>query len=165
MAKKIDLSKFKQKLLKVLDEQKSEAYLKQIAVEFANVIRDRTRLGYGVNEQGGSKVKLKALSPVTIEARRYKKKRGELSDKTSPTKSNLTDTGQLLDSLKGRAINKLIQISPEGSRKGSSLSNAAVASYVEDAGRTFLDLSSQDIKKLTSMVQDQLNEIVNKTFK
>lgn len=160
-----DLQKFKKNIDKALDELTSNKNLGPISKDLEEIIRRRTRLGKGVDVSGGDNTALKALKESTKASRRYKKKRGLLSDKTSPNKSNLTSTGQLLDSLAGRAINKLIEVSPQGSRKDSKLKNAEVAAYQESSGRKFLNLSKQDIKQLTAVMQDSFNDIINRIFK
>ena len=160
-----DLNNFRRKIEQALAQLTSNSNLQPIAKDLEEIIRRRTRLGKGVDVNGGPNVPLKALKKSTKRSRKYKQKRGLLSEKTSPNKSNLTDTAQLIDSLKGRAINKLLEIKPTGGRKNSKLTNIKVAAYQEAAGRKFLGLSKQDIKQLTAVMQDSFNEIVNRIFK
>lgn len=160
-----DLEAFKKKIDQALKKLTSNQNLTPIAKDTEEIIRRRTRLGKGVDQSGGPNVALKALATSTKASRKRKQKRGLLSEKTSPNKSNLTETAQLLDSLKGRAINQLIEVKPTGARKGSKLSNSKVAAYQDSAGRKFLNLSKQDIKQLTAVMQDSFNNILNSIFK
>lgn len=165
MGVKEDMDSFQSKVSKALEDLVSPQNLKPIANDLAEIIRRRTRLGSGVDSSGGKKSPLKALKQSTVDSRKSKQTRGLLSDKTSPRKSNLTDTAQLLDSLQAKVVSKQIEISPVGNRKDGNLSNAQVGAYVESAGRKFLNLGLEDIKQLTAVMQDSFNSIVNKIFK
>ncbi len=165
MSIKSDLKKFEQKVQQVIDAATSQRTRNGIAMEIADRIRERTRQGYGVKKAGASQSKLKPLKPSTIESRKRKKKKGLLSDKTSPGKSNLTESAQMLDALKGRAINKLVSLEFAGKRRGSPLTNAEVAVYAEANGREFFNVSSEDIRWLTKVLNDILNDEINKNFK
>lgn len=164
MSVESDLKAFQEKIERALNQLTSNATLAPIANDLSEIIRRRTRLGKGVDVTGGDNVKLKDLATSTIRSRLSKKRRGLLSEKTAPKKSNLTETAQMLDSLKGRAINQLIEVKPTGARKGG-LTNIQVAAYNEEKGRKFLNLSKQDIKQLTAVMQDSFNSIVNRLFK
>src|SRR4051812_22970465 len=111
-----DFGPFQKNLQKSLEKLVSKSELDPIAQEMAQIIKVRTRLGYGAKANGESKQKLAPLKDSTIAGRKRKQKAGKLSNATAPTKSNLTDSGAMLDSLKGRAVNQLIEIRPEGER-------------------------------------------------
>jgi hypothetical protein len=89
---------FSKNLNKIMEELLKEATkgdsLKDLGDEAAFLIQKRTRLGYGAAEQGGSKQKLEPLSGP------YKKQRkSKISGPTTPAKSNLTLSGQMLDNI------------------------------------------------------------------
>lgn len=87
---------FSKNLKKIMDEllRQAEESLNDLGNEAAQLIKKRTRLGYGVSEVGGTKEKLEPLSEP------YKKQRkGKISGPTTPAKSNLTYSGELLDDL------------------------------------------------------------------
>jgi len=60
-------------------------------------IRKRTRLGFGADYWGGKRKKLKKLSPRYVKQR---KRYGVNSSKASPSRSNLTRTGKMLDAFR-----------------------------------------------------------------
>lgn len=123
-----------------------------------NLIRDRTRKGFGVPGVGQSQEKLKALSANYI---KYRKKT-KLSPFTSPGKSNLTKTGSMLASLRVvQTKNFGFTIAPTGKNK-SGISNAEVAGHVEENGRPFLYLSNTEIEKVIKFFEEN---ILNKYLK
>ena len=135
--------------------------LKAFEKEIPEQIRKRTRLGGGVEVRdkktglGGRRTTLEKLATSTKEYRSFYAR--SLHPQTSPSKSNLTATGQLLDSLEGRKRpGDIIKVSAEGRRlrdlDGSSsvLSNKQVQEYVERAGRGFLGLTDDEVKKFRS---------------
>jgi hypothetical protein len=138
---------------KSIDSKSMERIAKEAVIE----IKRRTRLGYGVAEDRQPKEKLLSLSYEYIEQRFEMKEDGILSDATKPQRSNLTMTGQMLDSL--RVINhrrNFAEISPYGSRWDSDLTNQEVSAYVEAAGRPYLNLSDLEIKKLARFYQNKI---------
>lgn len=84
--------------------------------EFAcTIIARRTRLGGSVKEEGAGRGRLQPLSGEYVDFRKEYKK--ALSPLTSPGRSNLTMTGQMIDSLKVvRAYLKKVTIGPTGDR-------------------------------------------------
>jgi phage gpG-like protein len=163
-----DMNRFRAKLEKSLATLISQQTLSPIAIELKNIIQRRTRLGSGVEESGQPKVPLAPLAPSTRRSRKYKKGLGKLSELTSPNKSNLTETSQMLGSLRGYARKNAtagtIDIQPTGDR------NRKLAAIHTLGGpklpkRPFLNLSAQDIKQLTAVLQDKFSEILEKIFK
>lgn len=121
----------------------------------ARLIKIRTRLGFGVSENGTPKKKLKELSgrpkpyKSTIHQREIAKKKGELSKETTPIKSNLTMTGRMLDSIT-IAVSKLkvIVSIPNSSRPDSKATNKEIARYNEEKGRPFFHVSDSEIRQI-----------------
>jgi len=124
--------------------------LRELGSFAAELIRKRTRKGFGVARPGGNRRKLKRLARSTIEYRtRYKKL---LSSKTSPRKSNLTFTGQLLDSIKLKVTKGRVTIGPRGRRRdifgrSSRTTNEQVAVFVSK-DRPFMSLGKVEQGKL-----------------
>jgi len=124
------------------------------------LIVKRTRLGYGVAKDFGSKASLKKLSEPYKESR--KKFKG-LSPTTTAGKSNLTRTGQMLQSVKTlRTQNGRVAIGPSGTRRGSSLTNAEVAGYQEDQGRPFNRVSELEYKQVLRFYRRQFGDLLKK---
>jgi hypothetical protein len=136
----------------------------EVATELVDVIIDvvkqRTR-----QEGEGAKGSLKALERSTIKFReRYSNR---LHPDTSPSKSNLTATGQLIDAIRGKAVQGKVKIDIKpgtrkagitGKRSKDKISNEDVRKYVEDAGREFLALSTDEKKELDALTIDLIKE-------
>lgn len=105
---------------------------------------------------GGESVKLSNKD----KKRASKESKIKLSDATSPTKSNLTLTGQLLDSLTVEAGQGQALVTVEGIRDDGQ-SNKEVARKVQEEGRPFLDLAKGDLNQL----KVKLSAMVNRIFK
>lgn len=121
-----------------------EDMLSSLGDFIARMIRVRTRLGYGVN--GNSKKKLKALKESTIEQR----EREDLYEETTPRRSNLTRSGQMLNSItkKITKINFLTVLVPKTDRSDSDKTNADIAYYNELKGRKFFALTDSEINQI-----------------
>lgn len=142
--------------------------------EIPEQIKKRTRLGGGVqtvnNEGfGGRRTKLDSLSES------YKKKRklykSNLSSQTSPSKSNLTATGQLLDSIKSRKRpGDKLDFKVTGSRRKeldgskSNKTNEQVRKYVEEK-REFLGLTNAEVNKFTRLARKIIEKELSKVLK
>ena len=106
--------------------------------------------------------RIKALSaPYVARRRSY---RGSTGQAFSPTKSNLTLTGQLLESVKGSANVRLqrVQLACVGSRSGESLTNARLAGYVAEQGRPFLGLDDKGRARMVQIVLRDLRRTLRK---
>lgn len=135
--------------------------MRKIGKRAVDMIRLRTQLGYGVAKRGGEKSPLKKLSSAYKETR---KKDSQLDPQTSPGKSNLTRTGQMLNSLDvktvstGRAL-----IGPGGSRNDGK-DNADIGRYVSQAGRPFNNLSGTEEKRLNETIGQDLKTELQKNL-
>lgn len=148
-----------------------------------NDVVSRTKSGLGTNGP------LKSLSGKYIGFRR--RWSAFLAKDTSPAKSNLTATGQLLEALYYRVVGprffikvntkkrseglggeKLVTIT-KTNKKGkkkvvgyeSSLNNDQVRKYTEDAGREFLALSEKEKEDLRKFVAEQLKMMLSDILK
>lgn len=121
-----------------------------IASFIERMVRIRTRLGFGVRIDSGEKYKLseKKFAESTIKTRERLKKKGELSNLTTPKKSNLTMTGQLLDSIKWKIDKlKITLFFDSNRRKDGRNTNNEIANYVSEK-RPFFNLSKQEIEQV-----------------
>ncbi len=137
---------------------------KALAEAIPEVIKIRTREeGEGANGQP-----LKKLSKSYIE---FRSKADDLSSDTTPDKSNLTATGQLIDSIKGKNVGTKVVIEPgKAKRKGelygrkSTLTNKQVNKYVDENGREFLKLSSEEKKQAEELakqiIEDEIRSVI-----
>lgn len=149
---KIDMSQFKKRLEAAIREVESPESMAAIGKDVAERIRKRTRLGRGVSETNGEASPLKPLSPKYKELRKETK----LSPQTSPGKSNLTRTGQLLDGLK--VISTKIGIAIIG---WSSQRNREVAANVSGT-RPFLNLSKPEMNAVVRMFRERIQNALRK---
>jgi hypothetical protein len=148
------------KLKAAVETLRSPAGMKKIGLRAVEMVRLRTRLGYGVAKQGAVKERLKSLS------RPYVGQRAEfkgLSDLTSPGKSNLTRTGQMLDSLDVKSTGTgTVKYGPTGERD-DGLSNQEVAGYVSEK-RPFVNLSNVEEKRIQDSIGKDLREEMQKNL-
>ena len=158
MSVKVDLKQFRTTLDKVFTEVTSQKNMREFGEYAVDRIVKRTRLGKGVDERGGDPKPLKALSES------YKKKRRtseELSSTTRPGKSNLTFTGQLLDSIKVITIKAgSVLISATGRRK-DGLTNKELTGYVSE-DRPFLNLSKPELNGLSKLIRERIESILKR---
>ena len=123
-------------------------------------IQARTRKGFGVQATGqlsGRAKKLKALS-ASYKTQR-KRNSSKLHSTATPGKSNLTFTGQMLESLKLTKINTRngsFQIQPKGKR------NKDVAGFVDEGGRPFLGLTKGDVSAIKKEYESTFSKLVRR---
>lgn len=126
----------------------------------ADLIRKRTRLGYGVDRQFGSKSKLKALSPRYV---KFRKQYNLLAQSTTPKKSNLTLTGQMLDSVTITKVeNGSIKVGPTGKRFDNDKTNIQIAQYNQDKGRTFNRISQLESQQILREFRRSFGDLLRK---
>jgi hypothetical protein len=130
---------------KLVEEASSPEYMKQLGDEAASLIRKRTRLGYGVAEQGGNKGKLEPLTEPYVKQRKIK-----ATGPTTPKKSNLTQKGDMLDALSSKPNgNGSIEI-------GFTDAHEAQKAVWTSKLRPFNNLSKAEISQLRKKLQDDL---------
>lgn len=153
------------KIRSITKESVQPQHLKPIGDETADIIRRRARLGYGASEMGGSRFSFKRLSPRYI---KFRKSTGAafLSALTySAPKSNLTFTGQMLDSLTARVENGKVYISPTGQRNdpfSRGKSNADIARYVAKGGRPFLFLTKPELSQVVRFYRTTFGDLARR---
>jgi len=139
----------------------SKSFYDEIGKEVSNQIRKRTRLGYG-SSPSGQQVKLASLKESTVENRKRTKKKGNLSNLTTPKKSNLTETAQLLDAIEHKSTNQKVTIQFSDRRKDSKIGNKKLAGYVQQAGRRFFDLTTAETSSLKRLVEKKIQELIKR---
>lgn len=161
MTASADLFAISDKLKRVFQGKgdKNKSLLKKMGLAAVDIVVTRTRKGFGVKKTGGNRKKLKALSKGYI-ARR---KMSNLHRTTSPRKSNLTFTGQMLESVKVLRSTKKssFSIGPSG-RRSDGKRNADVGRWVSDQGRPFMNLGRLEIKELSKIMRSQMKDRLQK---
>ena len=126
-----------------------------------DVIRKRTRLGYGVEKEGGKKEKLEKLSKPYIKQR---KKYLKLSSGASATKSNLTQTGHMLRSMIWRITRSsiIVQFSNPFAKDKAGWAHDGAK---KRPPRPFMFLSKLEIKQVQNKVSKYFKTILKIAFK
>lgn len=201
MAKPND--KIDDEVIKAVTSKMERALRRGITMQYVEELRDRivkrTRVGIGVNPETGKGERLKKLSTKYIQqrkgsktikrraaidkkrrkaAREESKRTGEkvkpnLVAQTSPAKSNLTATGQLLNSLTviklklKNAVGFRISV-PDKTRgrdfRGRSsrgLTNRTLAGYVKEQGRNFFGFT----KSQRNLIVKEIRNFILKGLK
>jgi hypothetical protein len=133
----------------------SNQLMNNLSKDMAERIRKRTRTGKGVDYMGADPRPLNRLkSEAYVKARARRANR----TKTTPRKSNLTFTGQLLDSISGRSlgVRKFLIYLKENRNDGER--NSDIAEYQERQGRKFLYFSKPEIKAIYNYIRRYLKK-------
>lgn len=164
-------------------ELEAPKFLQKLGEMAAAMVKLRTRLGYGVSAKGAQKRKLKPLAQSTRDERAGKvrfftmngrtvpytpSEAPRLHAHTSPGMSNLTRTGQLLDSIRPKKITKnSVTVGPSGDRgpdsthvKAIPATNAEVGALVEKGGRPFNYLSKVEIKRAKDFIAKEMKRAI-----
>lgn len=156
----LQLQQFKAKVEKAVKESISPNVMRILGDFALNLIVKRSRLGYGVEENFGPRFKFDKLSPNYIKSR--KKFRG-LSSTTSPSKSNITRTGQLLLSMRvTEAKEGKFRIEPTGDRENEPLTNKRLAEILAKKNRTFNRLSQPEYQQLLRFYRRTFGDLLRK---
>lgn len=141
--KREKFSAIKEAFTQAVDSIGAPESMRKFGEKAADMIRLRTRLGSGVQRDGAEKDRLKPLAAST----KKKRAQSKLSQFTTPNRSNLTETGQLLDSVEPKnPTQRKVTVGPQGPRDDGK-TNEEVAKYVSEA-RPFNHLSKTEIKRI-----------------
>lgn len=152
--------KIKKTLSRGISQQEARS-LGQFAID---IIVKRTRLGYGVAKQFGTKQRLRGLSARYV---KYRTTFPGLSSTTTPSRSNLTLTGQMLASMKliktqtssGQTV---IRFGPTGTRPKTGKTNLEVASFQESQGRVFNRVSQLEFQQILRFYRKNFGDLLRK---
>lgn len=157
--------------------QKTDEIIKDNIRDFDFLLKDipdqikkRTQLGKGVSDNGGALQKLKPLESELYKKARQRNK-ANLDKNTKPNRSNLTATGQMLNSITGVRSGTKFTFSLKDSRKNdlsgnpSRVTNTDVMGFQEKQGRPFFYLAKPEITLFTRKIKDIITERIKKLFK
>lgn len=148
-----DLSmRFKTLIPSILED----GVMKEVAVVAKEMVRSHTKKGYGVDNDGDPQTRLKGLSESYKKQRRRIKKQGKLSPDTTPNKSNLTKTGDMLKSLSHRSTKDTATIFLKGDKEKKK------AEEQEKLGRKFMNISKIERQKIKRIITEAINKGINK---
>lgn len=156
---KIPLKEFSRNLQEALEKAKKELTstenLQKIGDDLAEQIKTRTRLGNGLDGDGKEPAKLRPLSSKYVKERQTM----PLSEFTTAKKSNLTQTGQMLDEIEAKASNSKISITFKSQESKDK------ARWNTEKGRPFLAVSRVQIERLRNDLDKKLEELLKKYLK
>lgn len=150
------IQKLKAKLEKMTRDLPSSQLPTIIAKDGVEVIRSRTRNGFGLSSNLRTFKKLK-IKNSTVKRRERHAKAGELSSKTSPSIANLTLSGSLIDKLKiARVTDKIAKIEPSNeidkvqsrSNRKNPRTDQQKAQKLKEQGINFIGFTRAETKRL-----------------
>jgi hypothetical protein len=159
---------------KILQTQNAK-FIELIAKLAKEILYRRVKSGYGVTDgdaDAPAKKKLDRLEKSTIAQRkaRYAAKRGTFGSYFDPKKSNLTDTGQMLDAIEYSimrgsfkltiADTKRKNLKGYKTKKSKMLTNLEVAGHVTDNGRPFFALTEDEQRILERRIEVETRKIL-----
>jgi hypothetical protein len=176
-----NLDKLKRALKQSIEDILTQSDMRDIIEKAKDIIYKRVKSGYGVANDttaGSSQVKLNELSKAYKDYRagrvefysggelvQFRVKKPKLGPYGRPNFSNLTLTGEMLESIttrifsKGKAELKI----PNTVRADGKTTNEQVAMWVSKQGRPFFNLSDKDERILDAfinrLVRDKLRRI------
>lgn len=157
---KLQLNKFIKQIEETVGRAVAPEEMRPLGEFSIGLIVKRTRLGYGVDTELGAKTRLKPLSQRWIDHRRQF---DGLSEMTTPSRSNLTFTGQLLNSTRVLSVRQgYVLLGPIGSRTGSPLTNIQVALQQQKQGRIFMNLSELEYKQTLRFFRRSFDDLLKK---
>lgn len=161
-----NLDKVFRNIEKVIGQNMADVVLPKVADMSLERIRAETIKGNSLVTEG----KMKPLQEHSTYIRRAKSKKpvSEGGFKPGPffkwKKSNLSQTGQLLESLKAKIKKNLITIEPTGTRDQSLgesdiTTNKELAKDLSSRGFVFLGLDTRGIKRIKQMIIDEIRRL------
>jgi len=148
----------------VLKGKLEKAISTQISLEYTNVLKERikkrTRLGIGVDPKTGNSERLK---PIQDRYKKVRKKSPRLSSQTTASRSNLTATGQMINSLTSVKIklqDGIKFVFTVGDKRGigldgkpSKIGNKKLVDYQEKQGRKWLGFTKPQINQISREIR------------
>lgn len=168
-----------EKLPEVIDEYSKTNAFKEMAQLIVDGIVKRTRLGDSVKKFDGPSEKFAELAKSTIEQRKkYKKNLKKFGKKTtSTTRSNLTATGEMLDSMKWKAKGSEITIYLDGDHEktlngktpSKKIKNSDLAKYMENGDssrnrppRPFFNMSKTEVDLIRKQIASDIRKLIRR---
>lgn len=162
---KFIFDKVSKETLNKIDQALNPSFMKKVGESLADDIVRRTRLGYGVPENSDKREKLAPLKESTKQNR--KRNKNKMTGPTNANKSNLTFSGQLLDSLTTKSKEKkTFTIEFKGNHRnldGSTLKNSDLARFMADGDlrknrpkRAFLGPSQRERQRVIDLINKKI---------
>jgi hypothetical protein len=154
-----DLEKF---LLNVVTKDMK----KMFAERAADIIYKRTKSGKGLTRNAVSvgNNSLKAIEPLSPGYIEYRKRR-ILGPYASPKRSNLTFSGELLESIVVKMLGNNVVVAIDSGKHHSGISLEELARRVSDKGRPFFGLADSEVKILEGFVKRTIRDRIRQLQK
>jgi phage gpG-like protein len=147
---------FADKMRKLSKTTIDKELMDEIASKTTKNVQTRTRKGFGVDTDGSKATKLEGLSESYKKQRKRLRKQGKLDSTTSPSKSNLTKSGDMLKDITYKTTENTATIFI-GNNKG-----VKKAKYQDKVGRKFMNLSKNEIKEIEDIVDEKIQKDIKK---
>jgi hypothetical protein len=134
-------------------------YQKKIGTAAEDMIRVRTRLGYGVEENEKPRDKLAKLSTSYVKQRKTTLQKILNRDVASPKKSNLSLTGRMLRDIDSKAERYGFKVYP-GNNRAKKLTEYAEEGSSNRPQRKYMHLSDKEITKVKQEIDRTLRAIL-----
>jgi len=152
----------------LINEMAKEGDFNFLLDEVPRIIKVRTQLGKGVSENGGKLAPLKRLENERY--RELRKTSDKLSSNTTPGRSNLTATGQLLDAIRGDRSGTEFRFFFQSKRttdlsgRTSKATNQDIVRGQEAQGRPFFFLAKTELTGLSRKIRDAITGRISRLF-
>lgn len=138
----------------ITKETKSSSFKRGLGEYVAGLIKTRTRSGHG--EEGGRETRLAPLKASTIRRRGILKRQGLLSKETSPGRSNLTESGDMLNSITTKVTSTGLELSFKPAVKRRAGENQAT--------RPFFGVTDKEKELVSVFIAKQIKASLKNRF-
>lgn len=160
-----------EKIKRITSEYTSSEKGKRLGQQIVDIIKKRTRTGKAVGKMNGPTGKFVKIKEKTVDYR--KKYEKNLSEFTTPGRTNITATGQMLDSLRSESKTDSIVIYFEDKRtteldgRPSKITNSKLAKYTQEGSnnrpaRPFLNLSRTEMDEIAKTIKRDILEMIRR---
>lgn len=156
MAKYKSVQEFNKKLSKDIETAFNQNFLQTVGKAARDIIYKRTKAGKGVSN--GQLQTLKKLTKPYVEYRKGKK----LGRFGSPGRSNLTFSGEMLESFEIAVKRQIVTLTINNQTRDDGKTNEEVAQYVTENGRPFFDLSNDERQIIVKLFETEMRKIALK---
>lgn len=150
------------KLVKFLDSRRLKDV---IGKQVISIIFKRVKKGFGVTSEFSSAPGQQRFDPLSTSYKAFRRRNsGKLARDTSPNKSNLTFTGELLKSMTYRRLKKRVKVMIPSTVRTDGLSNKRLKEILLEKGIHFMQLTKTEQAKLNRVVDREVNRQIRRLF-
>lgn len=158
-------TEIRKRIKEAADKAMNRAFRNALSKLMAKQMRIRTRVGKGVKEFEGPTYSLSSVKRTAKyeKLRTRWKKSGDLASSTSPRKHNLTKSGELLDSIYGKATTDGFSINVRDERTDGKR-NSKIIDGQRKLGREFLNLSKAEMRQMRRAIRKKITQQIKSEF-